>query len=98
MTGREIQRLITEYLTARGAIVIRHNSGYVRKNVKLAPPGTPDLQAVLPGGRVLWIEVKGDGDTLRDSQKKMHSRLREMGHTVIVAHSVDDVADYLSSI
>lgn len=91
MIGRDVQRIITEYLTAHGAIVIRHNAGYVRKNVKLAPPGTPDLQAVLPGGRVLWIEVKGDGDTLRESQIAMHERLKKMGHSVVVARSLDDV-------
>lgn len=91
MTGRDLQRDITKLFETHGFLVIRHNAGYVRKNVRLSPVGMTDLEAIGPHSRVVFVEVKGDGDTLRESQIAMHERLKKMGHRVVVARSIDDI-------
>ncbi len=94
MKESEVQREIIATLKARGYIVFRMNSGYSGKNnIKLCPPGTPDLFAV--GKRTAFIEVKGEGGTLRDSQIKMIEDLRTRGQIVIVARSLDDIKDLI---
>jgi hypothetical protein len=95
MSEQKIQSDIIAALTELGAIPLRLNAGRGRYNQRLLPAGTPDVLAVLPGGRCLWIEVKGRDGTLRGVQARFHETLRFAGHTVIVARSVDNVLDAL---
>jgi len=95
MTESEIQKGIIDYSKAAGCICIRMNSGYSgRNNIKLSPPGTPDLLIISRAG-VIWVEVKTGKGGLRQSQIEMHGRLRELGQTVIVARSIEDVIKYI---
>ena len=91
MTESEIQRDITAYLKTYGFIVYRMNSGSVRHNVKMADPGTPDIFAIEPYGKSIWIEVKTETGKLSMVQLEMHAKLRLYGQEVIVARSVEDV-------
>lgn len=53
--------------------------------------GFPDLVVLLPGGRTLLIEVKAPRTgVISDAQAGLHTRLRSMGHTVIVATCIED--------
>ena len=90
MTESEIQKQIIHYLKLKGCIVMRLNSGRAAHNVRLCPPGTPDLLAIYRGGSV-WIEVKTEKGKLRPEQENMHKELIEMGHRVIVARGVADL-------
>jgi hypothetical protein len=90
LTEAAIQKQIIDYLETCGHIVIRLNAGKGRNNQRLAPTGTPDLVAVLPG-RVVWIEVKTDLGELSQAQRTMHNRLRMRRQKVIVARDVSDV-------
>ena len=58
--------------------------------------GYPDVIAAGPNKRVLWIEVKRPGKVSDKLQVFRHAQLRNKGHEVIVAHSVDEVKQYLS--
>lgn len=91
MTESEIQRDITAYLKTAGFIVYRMNSGYLKKNVKLAPAGTPDLLVISPMGKTTWIEVKTETGVVSEVQQKMHLKLRTYGQEVIVARSVNNI-------
>ena len=95
MSEQQIQSDIISTLTDLGAIPLRLNAGRGRYNQRLLPAGTPDVLAVLRGGRCLWIEVKGRDGAVRDVQEQFHESLRFAGHNVIVARSVDDVLDAL---
>ena len=61
-------------------------------------PGAPDLVVALPNGRVLWLEVKAPKGVLSDNQVLVHERLGEIGHTVYVVRSIDDVKEILHKI
>lgn len=53
-------------------------------------PGMPDLVALMPEGRTVFIEMKADkGGVLSLAQQGVHDRLRSLGHQVIVATSID---------
>lgn len=91
MTEGEIQKQIIDYLKLQNAIVVRHNSGRARNNIKLSPVGFPDLQAILADGRIVFIEVKTPTGELRASQQIMIDILKKRGQTVIVARSLDDL-------
>jgi len=95
MTEIELQREILSYLSARGICAWRANSGYVKKNVKLSPDGTPDVIGYLPDGRFLGIEVKLPGKKLRNSQELWLAKAEWAGCAVLVAYSVEDVAEML---
>lgn len=94
MTEGEIQREIIYLLEKRGNIVIRHNAGKVANNVRLSPKGTPDLQSIGPDGH-MWIEVKTPTGKLRPEQGIMINKLQKFGERVIIARSVEDVANEL---
>lgn len=97
MTESEIQKQIIDYLRLSGFIVFRMNSGQAKNNVKLCPPGTPDLFAVGPKGGV-WIEVKTESGKLRQAQVDMIAELKRYCQKVTVARSVEDVKIFLDNI
>lgn len=98
MTPREaeIQSLIVEYLEAHRFVVIRVNSGLVKRGkhfIKLAKKGTADIVAILPPtGRVLAVECKKPGEEPRKDQLAFLESVRRVGGIGIVATGVDDVA------
>jgi hypothetical protein len=53
--------------------------------------GFPDLIVLLPEGRSFLVEVKGPGGSLTDNQRELHPRIRAIGHTVIVAKSIESL-------
>jgi hypothetical protein len=57
--------------------------------------GFPDMVIVLPAGRTFYIEVKAPKGVLSDAQRELHGRMREMGHLVLVAKSIDALRDGL---
>ena len=103
------QKQIMEYLTLRGWVVERMNSGMMpakyggkTRYVHLHTPGTPDVQALrkAPNGytEVLYIEVKRPNEKPTEVQREQHERLREKaGARVIVATSWEDVERELAA-
>jgi len=64
---------------------------------KLAPTtvGMPDRMVVLPGGRILLVEMKRDGGHLSAVQKVFHARLADLGVHVFTLYGKMDVDDFL---
>lgn len=63
-----------------------------------AERGAPDRIAVLPGGRVVWIELKRPGGTVARAQEYQHRRLRALGHEVLVLRSRGEVDGFLAGL
>ena len=57
-------------------------------------PGAPDLCVPIPGGRVLWIEVKSDVGVLSSDQKAFRDWCAANGHIWTVVRSIDDVRSF----
>lgn len=62
--------------------------------------GMPDRMVLLPGSRVLWVELKTKGGKLSEIQKLRHAELKKLGHDVVVVwnkEQVDELVQSLSS-
>lgn len=67
---------------ALGRMIGRHG-GYCLKWTCPGWAGVPDRLALLPGGRVVFIELKRpDGGIIAARQTEWARRLRELGHDV----------------
>jgi hypothetical protein len=61
--------------------------------------GMPDRLILLPGCKVLWVELKTVGGTLSPIQKLRHEELRRLGHRVVVVWDklqADELVEELS--
>jgi len=61
------------------------------------PAGWPDLVVLLPDGRFFGIEVKAEKGRQSKAQKLMQQQFEDLGHTYILARSVDDVIDAMEN-
>lgn len=89
MTGEEsIERALVR-------AVVRHG-GVAYKFTSPARRGVPDRLVVLPGGRVIFIEVKASGGRLSKLQEIEIARLSGLGCEVRIVWSADDVEGALT--
>ena len=58
--------------------------------------GYPDRVVLLPGGVVVWVELKSTGKHPEKIQQLRIDQLRDMGHNVAVVDSKDQVDTLLS--
>lgn len=91
-------RACIDYLTLKKAVVIRNNTAHVilesngkKRSIRTGSPGSPDIIAFLPEGRVLCIECKTEKGRLSDKQKEFAEKLQKNGHIVAVVRSLDDL-------
>lgn len=107
----DIQRAILDYLAAERIWHMRLNTGAMqgahkgkRWFVRFGKPGMADILATplcdfdgkdVP--HVLWIEVKAKGGVLSTDQKMFRKEVNggDVGHSYLVARSVDDVAAWM---
>ena len=81
--------------------LVKQMAGHGIQCVKYVPdqlPGMPDRLCLLPGGRVLWVELKTKGGRLSELQKYRHQWLRKLGHEVRVVWSREQVDELIESI
>ncbi|SMB81470.1 hypothetical protein SAMN05660745_02423 [Corynebacterium glucuronolyticum] len=69
--------------------------------VKLTSPGTagmPDRLLLLPGGKVIFVELKASRGHLRPIQKRRHEQLRALGFTVRTINSQRQIDELINEI
>lgn len=76
---------------------IKNKGGLCLKWVSPGFTGVPDRIAILPCGRILFIEVKRPDHKgrLAERQKRVGDLLRRLGCTVITAESLEDLDGYI---
>lgn len=68
---------------------------------KLTSPGTagmPDRLLLLPGGRVIFVELKAPRGHLRPIQKRRHEQLRALGFTVHTINNQPQIDELIHEI
>ena len=89
------EREVEKYLVGR----IEKEFGWpVHKFVPDQAPGMPDRVVLLPGSRVLWVELKTKGGRLSELQKYRHAALRHAGHEVVVVWSKEQADDLIEEL
>lgn len=87
MREKEIEKKLVKAVKVKGGIC-----------PKLVSPGTdgmPDRMALLPGERILFIEVKAPGKKPRPIQELRHRQLTELGFEVYVLDDVEQIPEIL---
>lgn len=64
--------------------------------VKLLPAvaGLPDRMVLLPGGRIIFVELKSPRGTIAVHQTVVHDRLSSLGFSVVVLSSLEAVEEW----
>lgn len=64
--------------------------------IKLIPAirGIPDRLAILPGGRIIFVELKAPDGTVKVHQSIVHRRLASLGSPVAVLPTLEAVDEW----
>lgn len=65
--------------------------GEIRKAQWVGRKGAPDRFVMLPGRTPFWVETKRPGGKPEPHQVREHERMRELGCTVLVLDTIEDV-------
>lgn len=77
---------------------IKRAGGWAIKLVSPGNAGVPDRLVLLPGGLVIFVELKQDTGRLSPLQKEMHTRLRELGMLVRTLYGMDQVHQFVEEV
>lgn len=87
---KQIEKHLVRRVEARGGLAVKF------------PPlffaGFPDRIVLMPGGVVVFVELKAPGQRPRALQERVHARLRGLGFRVEVLDGVASVENFLLSI
>lgn len=90
MRESAVERRLTEMLRKRGALCL--------KFVSPGNPGVPDRIVLLPGGRVIFAELKAQGGQLGSLQERQIARMRGLGADVRVLKGVEQVRGFVEEV
>lgn len=82
--------LLEKQIEARLRRRVNEMDGLFYKFVSPGNGGVPDRIAVLPGGRVWFIELKADGGRASNLQKWQIEQLRKRGANVIIIRGKEE--------
>lgn len=62
----------------------------------LSVSGLPDRLVLIPGGKLVWVELKRPGKQAEGLQPIQHTRLRQLGFLVFTISNDDELNDFLN--
>ena len=83
-----LEKTIEQALVKR----VKDLGGMAEKYVSVNRRSVPDRLVTLPGGRVIFCEVKRPGGKPTDAQKRDHARRRILGCDIRVIDSLEQIA------
>lgn len=87
MLEKDLEEKLKKYVRAKGGLCLKWVSpGYT---------GVPDRICFLPGGRIVFVELKRPGrkDGVSARQKRVKQLLEKLGQRVLVIRSEEDFND-----
>lgn len=87
MREKDIESYLRDEVKALG--------GKAYKFVSPGNAGVPDRLVCLPGGRVLFVELKAPGKGATTLQKGQHRKLEKLGHEVFTIDSKSQVKHFI---
>lgn len=88
----KLQTAIKKYLAPQCLFVWVTTAGRLPgTKYRLAPKGTPDIVGCTLRGKMFFIEVKEDGDTVKPHQAELIDKLAGFGYLSIIARSLEEV-------
>ena len=88
----ELEKSIEQYLRrqveARGGRCVKFDPTYNR--------GWPDRIVLLPGGKLVWVELKRPrGGVISGAQGVAHEELRRLGQQIVVLKDREEVDEFI---
>ena len=77
---------------------IRRMGGEAYKWTSPGNGGVPDRIVMLPGGKLIFVELKADDGTLRPVQRVQIERIRKLGQRAEVVRGMKGLEDFLERI
>lgn len=77
---------------------IREMGGEVYKWVSPGNSGVPDRIVMLPGGRVIFVELKTDGGSPSPIQREQMRKIRRTGCRVELIRGMDELEEFLDEV
>lgn len=90
MRESSVEKRLTNMLRKRGALCLKFSSP--------GNPGVPDRIVLLPGGRVVFVEVKARGGRVGVLQERQIARLRGLGADVRVLEGAEPVREFVAEV
>lgn len=87
---KDIERLLVRKIKDNGGMCIKLISDYIN--------GLPDRMCLLPGGRIVFVELKSTGQKPRKIQFYMHGVLRGLGFRVEVIDTLAGVENFIETL
>ena len=88
------EAVIEAYLVKR----IHAIGGECEKFNSMARRSVPDRIVTMPGGRIVFVEMKRHGKQPTEMQARDHQRRREMGFDVRVIDSIESVNNFVAEL
>lgn len=90
MLERDVEKKLVKGVTAVGGIAYKFTSPARR--------GVADRLVVLPGGRVIFVELKTDTGVLSPLQEAFAADMKRLGQQYVCLYGPDDVKTFLTSL
>lgn len=75
---------------------VKRAGGECRKLSWIGRRGAPDRAVFLPGGVLIFVELKAPGKKAEPHQLREHNRMRKMGQRVVVIDSIEGIEELLT--
>ncbi len=85
-----VERSLVKYIKALGGLCLKLPCDFCI--------GLPDRLCLLPGGKLIFVELKTTGQKPRLIQRITHDKIRSLGFRVEVIDRVSDIPAILSSL
>ena len=85
------EKEVETYLVKR----VKDSGGKAYKWVSPGNDGVPDRIVIMPGGKVIFVELKAPGGKLRPLQEAKHAELRKLKQKVFVLGDKSEVDAFI---
>lgn len=86
------------YLEKKLKIAVEKQGGKALKLTSPGKAGMPDRLILIPGGRVIFVEMKAPGKKLRPLQQKRFKQLQNLGFQVYKIDSMEGVSEFVTEV
>jgi hypothetical protein len=102
---KDVQKAVLEFLALKKIWAWRNNTGAFtgeyngkKRFHRFGAVGSPDVFAVLPSGKVMHIECKGDKGKLSPAQEEWQEKAVKHGHYYIVCRDVSELFPFFGGV
>jgi len=90
--------MLEKQIEARLRQDVRNLGGMALKFASPGTAGVPDRIVLLPKGKLVFVELKAPGCSLRPLQQKRKGQLEDLGFKVYIIDSFQGVRDFLQEV